>query len=95
MEIAGTHNGRVQVSGTWLSWFTMCYLLMWPINTELSSCSVKLANQQLRQFVSNRQLLDLELKVQSVIADSSVSLDVDMRKWCTLLQPKVARLLCP
>ncbi|QGX70010.1 hypothetical protein GPK32_14425 [Lactiplantibacillus plantarum] len=92
MEITQTHNGRVQIKGTWLSWITMCYLLMWPINTELNNRSVELANRQLEWFVSNQRMLDLELKVQPVLASYNVGLDVDMRKWHTLLQPKVARM---
>lgn len=92
MKITDMRNGQVQVNDTWLPWFAMCYLLMWPINTELNSRSVMLANQQLGRFFGNQQLLDIELKVQPVLAGYSVGLDVDMRKWRTLLQPRVARM---
>lgn len=92
MNITDMHNGQVRIKDAWLPWFTMCYLLMWPINTELNSRSVMLANQQLGQFPGNQQLLALELKFQPVLVSYNVGLDVDMRKWHTLLQPKVARM---
>lgn len=87
--ITSFKNGLVNVQDNWMSWISVCYILMWPLNSELTQSSVDLANKQLSQVQAQRKLLEIEIKVSAIIENYKIGLDFNLVKWHTLLKPKI------
>lgn len=82
-------NGCVNVQDNWMPWIAICYILMWPINTNLDQRSINIANEQLKRFPAQKELLKIELKVGKIVENYQVGLNFNIQTWYVLLKPKI------